>query len=264
MIVSLRLQFISNVRSKVNFSSLFSSFYFSSWNTLGYFILLMSSSLCILMGSLLANFKIRKLAFRTWLPYDYSTASAFLLAFAYQVVVATVCTFACVASDTLYSGLLIHISCQFEILEHRLKNIGSDKNYTMKQCVRHHNHIYKSVCQFMMNFDKLSNIYIYILEFCRYGEMVNDAFQSIMFFQFCTSLSMICFNFYRIMQIEMDSRYVGTILYMVCSLMQIFYYCWFSNEVKLKVRYCQAKIITRCDFFSFFFFILYRVWNFPI
>ncbi|XP_016771361.2 odorant receptor 94b [Apis mellifera] len=182
----------------------------TDWNTLGYFILLMSSSLCILMGSLLANFKIRKLAFRTWLPYDYSTASAFLLAFAYQVVVATVCTFACVASDTLYSGLLIHISCQFEILEHRLKNIGSDKNYTMKQCVRHHNHIYK------------------------YGEMVNDAFQSIMFFQFCTSLSMICFNFYRIMQIEMDSRYVGTILYMVCSLMQIFYYCWFSNEVKLK------------------------------
>lgn len=121
----------------------------------------MSSSLCILMGSLLANFKIRKLAFRTWLPYDYSTASAFLLAFAYQIVVATVCTFACVASDTLYSGLLIHISCQFEILEHRLKNIGSDKNYSMKQCVRHHNHIYKLVCQFTVNFDKLSNIYIY-------------------------------------------------------------------------------------------------------
>ena len=94
-------------------------------------------------------------------------------------------------------------------------------------------------------------IYVYIFELCRYGEMVNDAFQSIMFFQFCTSLSMICFNFYRIMQIEMDSRYVGTILYMVCSLMQIFYYCWFSNEVKLKVRYCQAKIITRCDFFFF-------------
>lgn len=170
MIVSLRLQFISNVRSKVNFSSLFSSFYFSSWNTLGYFILLMSSSLCILMGSLLANFKIRKLAFRTWLPYDYSTASAFLLAFAYQVVVATVCTFACVASDTLYSGLLIHISCQFEILEHRLKNIGSDKNYTMKQCVRHHNHIYKSVCQFMVNFDKLSNIYIYMYTFSNFAD----------------------------------------------------------------------------------------------
>lgn len=121
----------------------------------------MSSSLCILMGSLLANFKIRKLAFRTWLPYDYSTASAFLLAFAYQIVVATVCTFACVASDTLYSGLLIHISCQFEILEHRLKNIGSDKNYSMKQCVRHHNHIYKLVCQFTVNFDKLSNIYTF-------------------------------------------------------------------------------------------------------
>lgn len=85
--------------------------------------------------------------------------------------------------------------------------------------------------------------------------MVNDAFQSIMFFQFCTSLSMICFNFYRIMQIEMDSRYIGTLLYMVCSLMQIFYYCWFSNEVKLKVRYCQVKD-TMAHYDFFFFFIL--------
>lgn len=88
--------------------------------------------------------------------------------------------------------------------------------------------------------------------------MVNDAFQSIMFFQFCTSLSMICFNFYRIMQIEMDSRYIGTILYMVCSLMQIFYYCWFSNEVKLKVRYCRVKDTNMThdyDFLFFFFFV---------
>lgn len=92
------------------------------------------------------------------------------------------------------------------------------------------------------------------MELCRYGEMVNDAFQSIMFFQFCTSLSMICFNFYRIMQIEMDSRYIGTILYMACSLMQIFYYCWFSNEVKLKVRCWQVKdTTTRYNFFFFFF-----------
>lgn len=85
---------------------------------------------------------------------------------------------------------------------------------------------------------------------------MNDAFQSIMFFQFCTSLSMICFNFYRIMQIEMDSRYIGTILYMACSLMQIFYYCWFSNEVKLKVRYCQVKdTMTRYNSFFFSFFL---------
>ncbi|XP_033319396.1 odorant receptor 94b-like [Bombus bifarius] len=182
----------------------------TDWNTLGYMTLLVISDFFILVVSLLANFKNRKLAFRTWIPYEYSSLSTYLLTFLYQSLFTTICTFGCVASDSLYSGLLIHINCQFEILEHRLKNIESNQNYSVKLCVHHHDHIYK------------------------FGEMVNEEFKMIMLFQFCTSLSTICFNFYRITQIEMDSRFVGTLLYMACSLMQIFYYCWFSNEVKLK------------------------------
>ncbi|KAF3430255.1 hypothetical protein E2986_11566 [Frieseomelitta varia] len=194
-------------------------------NTLGYMTLLTVSDFCILVLSLLTNFKRRKLAFRTWIPFDYSSVSAYLLTFAYQCLFAIICTFGCVASDTLYSGLLIHINCQFEILEHRLRNIESNENYSVNLCVRHHNDIY------------------------RFGEMVNEEFRTIMFFQFCTSLSMICFNFYRITQIEMDSRFVGTILYMTCSLMQIFYYCWFSNEVKLKSMEL-SDMIFRSDWIS--------------
>ena len=111
--------------------------------------LLVISDFFILVVSLLANFKNRKLAFRAWIPYDYSSLSAYLLTFFYQSLFTTICTFGCVASDSLYSGLLIHINCQFEILEHRLKNIESNQNYSVKLCVHHHDHIYKSVCRFI-------------------------------------------------------------------------------------------------------------------
>ena len=119
------------------------AFVFSSLNTLGYMTLLTVSDFCILVLSLLTNFKRRKLAFRMWIPFDYSSAFAYLLTFAYQCLFAIICTFGCVASDTLYSGLLIHINCQFEILEHRLKNIELNENYSVNLCVRHHNQIYK-------------------------------------------------------------------------------------------------------------------------
>ena len=77
---------------------------------------------------------------------------------------------------------------------------------------------------------------------CRFGKMVNKEFRTIMFFQFCTSLSMICCSFYRTMQMEVDSSFIGMI-FMICALMQIFYYCWFSNEVKLKVRFITMKSV---------------------
>ena len=40
---------------------------------------------------------------------------------------------------------------------------------------------------------------------------------------------------------EMDSNIIGRILFMNFSLMQIFYYCWFGNEVKLKVQHYDEE-----------------------
>ncbi|XP_060824034.1 odorant receptor Or1-like [Bombus pascuorum] len=196
----------------------------TDWNTLGYMMILMTSNFYLFMESLL-TYKKRQLTYRTWVPYDYSSASAFLLTLLYQSLFTAICSFGCVATDSLYSGLLIHISCQFEILEHRLKNIESNQNYSVRLCVRHHDHIYK------------------------FGEMVNEEFRTIMFFQFYTSLCMICFNLYQITQIEMDLNIIGKILFMNFSLMQIFYYCWFGNEVKLKSLEL-SDVIFRTDWTS--------------
>ncbi|XP_050591263.1 odorant receptor Or1-like isoform X1 [Bombus affinis] len=228
----------------------------TDWNTLGYMTILMTSNFYLFMESLL-TYKKRQLTYRTWVPYDYSSASAFLLTLLYQSLFTTICSFGCVATDSLYSGLLIHITCQFEILEHRLKNIESNQNYSVKLCVRHHNHIYKSVRRFisLLTTSQRNKIYNFFAVTCsylrayRFGEMVNEEFRTIMFFQFYTSLCMVCFNLYQVTQIEIDSNIIGRILFMNYSLTQIFYYCWFGNEVKLKSLEL-SDVIFRSDWTS--------------
>lgn len=70
---------------------------------------------------------------------------------------------------------------------------------------------------------------------CRLAAMVNEEFKTIMFVQFLTSTSTICFDLYRITQKDADSRLAEIAFYASCTLTQIFYYCWYGNEVKLKV-----------------------------
>ncbi|XP_015432328.1 PREDICTED: odorant receptor 4-like [Dufourea novaeangliae] len=43
-----------------------------------------------------------------------------------------------------------------------------------------------------------------------------------------------CFDLYRLTQKDFDLRVVDVLLFMFCTLIQIFYYCWYGNEVKLK------------------------------
>ncbi|CAL7950600.1 unnamed protein product [Xylocopa violacea] len=182
----------------------------TDWHTIGYVSLLLISSFWIYGRSIVTDFKSREFSTTLWVPYDYSPAWIFVLTYLHQLTAATVCSISCVAGDSLYSGLLIHIYCQFEILEHRLKNITQERGYTVKLCVRHHDRIYK------------------------FAEMVNGEFKVIVFIQFCTSMFVLCFNLYRMSQIKMDARFVEMALYTICTLTQIFYYCWYGNEVKLK------------------------------
>jgi hypothetical protein len=49
-----------------------------------------------------------------------------------------------IADKDVICGLLVHICCQLEILECRLKNITHDENI-LRDCVNHHNRILELV-----------------------------------------------------------------------------------------------------------------------
>lgn len=215
------------------------SIFFYRRTSICYTILVLVSATWIFVRSFFTDFKKRKLTFRAWLPYDYSELLPFTLSYVHQATTSMFCSCQNISCDTLFAGFLVQIYCQFEILEERLKNVQQDEsNYSAKQCVRHYHQIYKFVQSifFFFTFCQFTKIVTNILNHCnRFSRTLNEKFKVILFLQFCAISFILCFNLYRMTTITMIPKLLEASLYLIRVLVQILYYCWFSNEVKLKV-----------------------------
>ncbi|KAF3054567.1 Odorant receptor 006 [Nylanderia fulva] len=181
-------------------------------NTLHYVILVQTTCLCVSITSLLTEFKKSKLTFRAWLPFNYSSPPIFFFVYFHQLLGFTVGSVHHIACDSLICGLLIHICCQLDILECRIRK-GTRNPKTLHKCVIHHN---------------------YIIKFAR---VVNNTFRRTIFIQFVVSTLVMCFNLFQFTKsTALRAKYVQLILYTCCMLSQIFFYCWCGNEVKLRSR----------------------------
>ncbi|XP_011705963.1 PREDICTED: odorant receptor 94a-like [Wasmannia auropunctata] len=180
-------------------------------NTLYYAILVETTCACITVTSLFTMFRKGNLTYRAWLPYDYNSSTiVFCLTYAHQLISLTAGSLVNVACDSLICGLLVHICCQIEILECRLSKI-SDNHDALRDCVRHHDSILQ-----------------YALE-------LNYKFRMTIAMQFIVSTLVVCSNLYQMTKsTSLNASYLPLLLYMSCMLTQIFIYCWYGNEVKLK------------------------------
>ncbi|XP_011143692.2 putative odorant receptor 92a [Harpegnathos saltator] len=61
---------------------------------------------------------------------------------------------------------------------------------------------------------------------------MNKKFRFTITFQFIVSTLVICFTMYQLS--KTSAKFIELGLYMSCMLTQIFLYCWYGNEVKLK------------------------------
>ncbi|XP_053982821.1 odorant receptor 94a-like [Hylaeus volcanicus] len=188
-------------------------------NTKTYMLSLVACVGSMLATSIFTDVKTRKLSYRTWIPYDYSSSLWFTITYVYLVICMATVAVMNVSSDSLFSGLLLHTYSLFEILGHRLKTIINYRNDSVKQCVRLHIHIY------------------------RFAMMVNEQFKSIILIQFLVSTLIFCIELYRMTQRSVDSKYIEMVVYGTCSLMQILYYCWYGNEVQEKSLTIPEMII---------------------
>jgi len=67
--------------------------------------------------------------------------------------------------------------------------------------------------------------------------MVNERFRLTITIQFLVSMLVMCFILHQLTQTSvLSATFIKIILYMFCMLTQISFYCWYGNEVKLKVR----------------------------
>ncbi|XP_072754227.1 uncharacterized protein [Anoplolepis gracilipes] len=176
-------------------------------NTLHYAILVEFSSSYSVIQSLFTDYWERKLTFRAWLPFDYSSTILFHIMYFHQLIALLVGALLHVACDSLICGLILHICCQIEILSSRLKRIIRNPKILRDYVVQH-------------------NLMI------KFAFTVNEKFRLIITFQFIVSTLVVCVTLYQLT--KTNAKVIQLALYMSCMLTQIFLYCWYGNEVKLK------------------------------
>ncbi|XP_011882827.1 PREDICTED: odorant receptor Or1-like [Vollenhovia emeryi] len=187
-------------------------------NTIHYTILVETTCVCITLTSLLTDYRRRTLTFRAWLPYDYSSSVLFHVTYAHQLISLIMGSILHVACDGLICGLLMHICCQIKILESRLRRIVHEP-HILHDCILQHNRIFD------------------------FAVMVNEKFRFTIAIQFMVSTLVVCFNLYQLTRsTTTNAKYIQLALYMCSMLTQIFFYCWYGNEVKLKSRQLASNI----------------------
>nr|XP_031827662.1 odorant receptor 45a-like [Nomia melanderi] len=73
--------------------------------------------------------------------------------------------------------------------------------------------------------------------------MINEKFKVIVFIQFTTSVMSLCISLYRFTRNVTNAIFLEVLLFSLCTIIQIFYYCWFANEAKLKSLELPQKIL---------------------
>lgn len=113
-------------------------------NTLYYATLVELTCAFALATSVFKDYRKHRLAFRAWLPFNYSSPTLFRIVYVHQSLSLTAGSILHIACDSLICGLLMHICSQLEILECHLKKI-IDKPHFLRECVVHHTNIFELV-----------------------------------------------------------------------------------------------------------------------
>lgn len=107
-----------------------------------YVVFVELSAVFFLCGGLISA-ETRKLPFRIWQPYNYTSLLAYIFIYAQQVISFIVGSLMHVTSDCLICGLLVYTHSQIEILDCRLKMIKEKGNEATEMCVRYHDLVYR-------------------------------------------------------------------------------------------------------------------------
>lgn len=124
---------------------------FFSNNTLRYALLVGISCLSMPLVSICSDFKYKRLKYRQWVPYDYSSLMIYCFTYAHQAIAVFHTAGVNIACDSFICALLMYVCCQFEILQHRLKNITDNWN-TVAYCIYHHNRIFELIIKLEIMF----------------------------------------------------------------------------------------------------------------
>ncbi|RZC42374.1 7tm 6 domain containing protein [Asbolus verrucosus] len=165
-----------------------------------------------------------RLPFLAWFPYNTKISPLYEMTYIYQII--SVCFIATVNLniDTLIAALNMYIGAQCDILCDDLRNlrnfggeVPNDVNGGFIKCTKHH----KEILRFATN----SNIF----------------FNWIVLAQFVTSVTSIGLTMFQMTVVKpFTNEFYSFLFYGMGITVETFMYCWFGNEVEIKVNITEV------------------------
>lgn len=234
--------------------------------TIYYTVMVEFTVFCMIVSSLVTDFRNQRLAYEAWLPFNCSAPNYYYyyIAYVHQIIALIGTSLLNVACDVTICGLFVHMYSQQEILKHRLKeSVNVENRLNIGKIVHFHNYLYglvRSKCLEEKNRRYHSKRLFIILPFpfnlwtifkrtYRYAFMVQEKFKKIIGIQLLSSTLVVCFILYKLANTSLIStKFLEFVLYLACMMTQIFVYCWYGNQLKLKVNHVLVKIMRVSNF----------------
>ncbi|KAJ3663377.1 hypothetical protein Zmor_007652 [Zophobas morio] len=163
------------------------------------------------------SFREYRLPFSAWYPYNTKVSPLYELTYVYQIVSIWFLALTNVNMDTLIAALMMYVGTQCDILSDDVRNLGSrgvmEFNTKLLNCIDHH----RNILSFAGNCNKF--------------------FDKIALGQFFTSSLSLALAMFQLTVVEpLSSEFYSLLFYVFSMTVQISLYCWFGNEVEIKVR----------------------------
>ncbi|KAJ3663339.1 hypothetical protein Zmor_007628 [Zophobas morio] len=157
----------------------------------------------------------RRLPLEAWYPYDIKLSPYYEITYICQVVSIWFLATANMNMDSFMAALMMFIGTQCDILCDDLRNLPEKDEFNKKllDCVTHHKDV------------------------LRFAENSNKAYNIIILGQFFTSCLAIALSMFQMTLVDMTSNDGLGFLFYICAMtVQLFQYCWFGNEIEVKVN----------------------------
>ncbi|KAG5343247.1 OR46A protein, partial [Acromyrmex heyeri] len=198
----------------------------AKWSTMSFLMISYVTGLGFIITPALDIFKggERVLPLKTYIPYSVSNLLSYLVTYLQQFLAVFYAIMLNVNFDCLVYGFTIQACAQIDLMCSRLtdslKNIGdissgrkSETNASIEECVKHHLLVSNLV-------KKIRELFIWTV---------------MIFFFF--SLLIVCTSIFLISKKRLLSfEFLSMFLYLSGMLLQLFYYCWYGNELELKSK----------------------------
>ncbi|XP_072767204.1 odorant receptor 46a-like [Anoplolepis gracilipes] len=202
----------------------------AKWSALTFLIMSQATTVGFVVVPILSLGKDKWiLPTKSYVPYSVSEMFPYVATYLQQTAALFYAVMLNVSFDSLVYGFTIHACGQVELICRRLReNIRASANFQKKatasieECVRHHILMHTFV-------KKTAALFIWTV--------------MVLFF---FSLIILCTSIFLISKTKLFSmEFLSLVLYFSSMMLQIFFYCWFGNELELK-----SKNIANSIYFS--------------